>query len=129
MQNPLHIYLICDESGGKGYADISESYPGETGVFAGYLLPAEHVEQVRFDLGEIISRIVGEDSEGKIHITDLEPEQQERLRYEIFQYFKNRNIVCINAAVHVEGFKANYDGTLERVLHSVILGFNAFKQC
>ena len=34
----MDVYLICDESGAKGYSDVSEAYPGETGVFAGYLV-------------------------------------------------------------------------------------------
>ena len=32
------IVFACDESGAKGYADQTESFPGEVGVFAGILV-------------------------------------------------------------------------------------------
>lgn len=35
------VIFVCDESGAKGYADHEETYPGETGVFAGIMEPSD----------------------------------------------------------------------------------------
>jgi hypothetical protein len=42
----MNIYLICDESGAKGYADTHEKQLGEVGVFAGFLLAESSLDFV-----------------------------------------------------------------------------------
>jgi hypothetical protein len=89
-----------DESGAKGYAKNKETTLGELGLMAGYFLPEEHVDQVRFDLELIRSRFL---IDGKLHITDLHPDKQKELRESIFSYFLSRKIFWTYEAVYVEG--------------------------
>jgi hypothetical protein len=64
----MNVYLVCDESGAKGYADSPEQYPGETGVFAGYLIPELLFGEVSSHLESISRRYFGT---GKPHIRDM----------------------------------------------------------
>lgn len=98
------IVFILDESGAKGYSDKRESMPGELGVIAGYLVPRSYLERVKSDLDSIRLQYFGN---GKIHITDLQPEQQESLRNSIFKYFKQSNVYWVYEATYVQGFCEN----------------------
>ena len=71
------VIFVLDESGAKGYSDNTERYLGELGVVAGYLLPSECLIRVVTELEAIRSNFF---TDGKIHITDLSPEQQEAER-------------------------------------------------
>ncbi len=62
------VYLICDESGAKGYADIPEQYPGETGVFAGFFITEPQFEAISADLQYISDQYFGAE---KCHIRGL----------------------------------------------------------
>lgn len=95
------IILVIDESGAKGYSDQQESYSGEVGVMAGFLIPDKRLKEVRKDLEDIRQRYL---TNGKLHIADLDPTQQETLRKDIFKYFLNSKIHCVYEAIHVEGF-------------------------
>jgi len=95
------IFLVIDESGAKGYSDNREKHFGEVGVMAGFLVPEKYLESVRTDLEYIKKKYF---TDGKVHITDLEPENQESLRQEIFEYILHRNIICLFEAIHSEGF-------------------------
>jgi hypothetical protein len=77
-----HIILACDESGAKGYADREELFPGETGVFAGLMVPSDYVAQVAPSFDAVAAKYATR--EGKLHITDLSPEHQGALRDEMF---------------------------------------------
>ena len=94
------IYLICDESEAKGYSDKQEKYPGEVGVIAGFVFPEKHLNEIRSDLEKITSSFF---MEGKRHITDMSPDDQERIRNDLFPYLKKRNILCLYEAIHSEG--------------------------
>jgi len=99
------IYLICDESEAKGYSDKQEKYPGEVGVMAGFVFPEKHLNKLHSDLEKITSPFF---MEGKRHITDLSPDDQERIRNDLFSYLKEKNILCLYEAIHSEGFHAQY---------------------
>lgn len=99
------IYLICDESGAKGCSDKQENYSGEVGVMAGFIFLKERLSEIRSDLEKITSPFF---TEGKLHITDLSPNDQERLRNNLFSYLKERNILCLYEAIHSEGFRTQY---------------------
>ena len=90
------VVFVLDESGAKGYSDNTESELGELGVMAGYLIPSDCLDSVRNDLEAIRSNFF---TEGKVHITDLIPHQQEELRNRIFTYFIQRNIKWVYEAV------------------------------
>jgi hypothetical protein len=95
------IYFICDESGAKGYSDKQEQYLGETGVMAGFIIPLENIDEVRTDLDAISQKFT---STGKLHITDIPPDDQEKLRNEIFNYLIIRKIPCLYEAIYSQGF-------------------------
>ena len=97
-----HIILACDESGSKGYADRDEETPGETGVFAGIMVPAADVGTVAPDFDAAAKRYASVD--GKLHITDLPPEHQQSLREEMFSLVRTHKLPCFYEAIHVAGF-------------------------
>ncbi|MBI5187413.1 MAG: hypothetical protein HZA01_17030 [Nitrospinae bacterium] len=99
------VIFVMDESGAKGYSDNIESTPGELGVMAGYLIPIDCLSLVKSELDAIRSNFF---SEGKIHITDLLP-QQEELRKNIFDYFLQRKIYWVYEAAYVQGYFENAD--------------------
>ena len=94
------VVLVMDESGAKGYSDKQESFPGELGVMAGFLLPEKHLACVSDDLNLIRDKYV---LAKKCHITDLPPKDQSCLRSDIFDYFKLRHIFWVYEATYVEG--------------------------
>ena len=51
-----HIILACDESGSKGYADQDESTHGETGVFAGLMVPATDLAAIGPAFDDVVQR-------------------------------------------------------------------------
>ena len=95
------ICLVCDESGAKGYADKKEKYPGEVGVMAGFIFPEKCLNELYPDLEKIA---LPSPIENKCHITGLSPDKQDRLRNNLFAYFKEKNILCLYEAIHSEGF-------------------------
>lgn len=98
------VYLICDESGAKGYDDKPEVIKGELGVMAGFLVPHRALPDVRARLGSIAW---GFSQTGKLHITDLSAEQQADLRSRIFSYLSavSGDAPCLlYEAIHRQGF-------------------------
>lgn len=98
-------FFVCDESGAKGYSDKREKHFAELGVLAGFIVPEENLEKLRLALDPIKEKFL---KTGKLHITDLEPADQEKLRTEIFEEFKKSHIICVYEAIHAEGFYDNY---------------------
>jgi hypothetical protein len=94
--------LACDESGSKGYADSDEAFPGETGVFAGLMVPAEVVAKVASEFDAVAAKYATPG--GKLHITDLSPENQAALRNEMFGLIRSHKLPCFYEAIHVAGF-------------------------
>lgn len=100
-------YLICDESGAKGYSDKQEQKPCECGVMAGYILHDSCYNSVETAL----QRIVGEcslNTSGKLHITDLPQEQQELLRSKFFDFLIGNQIPCVFSAIYTEGLHQDF---------------------
>jgi len=100
----MKMILACDESGAKGYADRDEQFPGELGLFAGLLVPDEALSRAESALEAAIAPYRGGD--GKLHITDLTPQQQNGLRTGIFQAIVDLKLPCFWYAIHVAGFHA-----------------------
>ncbi|WP_157657919.1 hypothetical protein [Burkholderia ubonensis] len=107
------IFLYCDESGAKGYANQDEAYAGEIGVFAGIMVPEERLATAKPAFDQIASRYTP--ASGKLHIADLAPEQQETMRNELFAAIKNTNLPCFWYSIHVAGLHA-YHQTLTNLL-------------
>jgi hypothetical protein len=98
----MKIILACDESGAKGYADQDEQHAGEVGVFAGVFVPEEDLAATEFRLEAAIAPYRGND--GKLHITELPPEQQGGLRSSVFAAILELRLPCFWYAIHVAGF-------------------------
>jgi hypothetical protein len=97
-----HIVLACDESGAKGRAGRSEASPGEIGVFAGLMVPADLLRTAAPTFNAIALRYAPDD--GKLHIADLSPERQQALRADIYALIRKNKIPCFYEAIHVAGF-------------------------
>lgn len=97
----MSLVFVCDESGAKGYADQPERFPGEVGVIAGYMLPANRLDAVAADLDAICLpfRRAGR----KLHVTELGPDA-ERLRAAVYGYFLRHDIPFAYEATHAQGF-------------------------
>lgn len=98
------MLFILDESGAKGYSDRSEREPGELGVIAGYLIPQNDLEQVKYALDLLRLPYI---KNGKVHVTDLKIEQQETIRNDLFKYFRSSGISWLYEATYVQGFFEN----------------------
>lgn len=94
------MIFVVDESGAKGYSTNKEQYPGELGVAAGYMLPAQLLSKLRSNLDSVVAKY---STDGKLHITDLAPEDQESLRSEIFKLFISRQAPWVYESVYVDG--------------------------
>ena len=101
----MKIYLVCDESGAKGYSDKTEKYKGETGVFAGIFISEDKIESIRKKLNKIATSYFTDE---KWHITDLSDSKKESLRADIYKVIEDENLVCVYEAIHVEGFYAEH---------------------
>src|SRR5690242_3955667 len=77
-----HIVLACDESGEKGYANATDTETDEIGVFAGIMVPAELLPKVASEFDAAVRPFASPD--GKLHITDLKPEDQAALRNTVY---------------------------------------------
>lgn len=95
------IHLIIDESQAKGYSNIQESTLGEIGVMAGYLIPDQHFLNACIEIEAISSKYF---AGGKLHITDLLAEDQEKVRSEIYGYLDKKRSVVLYEAIYVQGF-------------------------
>ncbi|MHC8326039.1 hypothetical protein [Pseudomonas sp. LB1P83] len=107
------FFFYCDESGAKGYANQQESFPGETGVFAGILFP----EQLHADLSEKFDAIARhfKPAQGKLHIADLPQEQKGALRQALFNEIQAAGLPCFWYAIHVAGLNDYYTQQTERL--------------
>ena len=101
----MKIYLICDESGAKGYSNKTEQYEGETGVFSGIFVPENKIERIRDNLNEISSSYFTNE---KCHLTDLPDSKKESLRADIYKVISDEKLMCIYEAIHAEGFYAEH---------------------
>lgn len=107
MIRPL-FYLICDESGAKGYSDHPAQGIDSLGLVAGLIV---HESQLS-DLQRVCTKIRNKyytDRSSKFHMTDLKNEEQDSLRNEIFNA-----IICLNArmvysSITKEGMHAWYN--------------------
>lgn len=115
----MSLYLICDESGAKGGADVPEKSPGEVGIFAGYFLLGEQVDQVRHDLDAICAPF--RQADGKLHVAEMGAAAQP-FRERIFAYLLAHDIDCTYEAIHPQGFHVDFlgrgEGASAESLHS-----------
>lgn len=111
------VILVLDESGAKGYSDNQENYPGELGVMAGYLVPANQLASLNASLEAIRNQFA---INGKLHITGLSTEQQGALRQAIYNCLQQANVRWVYEAIYVQGLhelNANCN-VLKKQLHA-----------
>lgn len=108
----MQVTLFCDESGPKGRATLSETYPGEAGVFAGILIPEHQLERTTAALNSIV---FGYRSAEKLRIADLSAEQQQEMRSRLFAYLHAERIACVYEAIHVEGFRSAFSSEKQMI--------------
>ena len=101
-----NVIFACDESGAKGKGDKREAYPGEVGVFAGFLVPEEIDLTARPVFQAIYEKY--KPPTGKLHISDLPQDQQVALRQDVYAAIGKLNLPCFWYAIHVEGFHNSY---------------------
>jgi hypothetical protein len=106
----MMMYLICDESGAKGRAINTEAFVGEVGIAAGFLIDDGVLPTLLGELEQVCAPVRG--IGGKLHVTDLPPQQQHALREGIFSRLRNNGIPCIYEAIHVQGFHEEYQRLL-----------------
>lgn len=102
------VLLVMDESGAKGYDDNQEQQQGELGVMAGFALPASKIQPFVNGLTEIVGSF---EVDGKLHITDIAPSDQERLRQCLFNYFSQCHVLWFYEAIYVQGFYESHGRT------------------
>jgi hypothetical protein len=107
------IVVFCDESGAKGYADQVEKEPGEIGIFAGFPVQRENLGLLAAEFKNELAEL--RESTGKIHIAEVSPERQERLRQKVYTVLLRRPIFCFYEAIHVQGFHSAYKSQCELV--------------
>jgi hypothetical protein len=105
----VKFVLACDESGAKGYADRGERYPGEVGVFAGFLIHEGVLASAQASFQTVSDKFLG--TAGKLHITDLAPADQAELRQGIYDCIDRLRVPCFWYAVHVAGFHKFFQDT------------------
>ncbi|MDN5060007.1 hypothetical protein [Aliarcobacter butzleri] len=98
------LALIIDESGAKGDSNNQEQYEGEFGIMVGFLIPYEVLEQCRKQSEFIFHEL---QIEGKLHITDLENDEQKRIRDTIYMIFKENSIGWFYHSISVQRFFEN----------------------
>lgn len=101
------MHAICDESGAKGYADVSESFRGECGVFVAVLVPDENYRTLDVDLNALRLRY-WPSSDAKPHITDLPVHDQQRARDDLWSLLRRNDIRWAYEAIYVEGFRRRH---------------------
>lgn len=97
------VLLVLDESGAKGYDKNTEQYQGELGVVAGFALLKSEVYGFNSKLSEIVESYAHA-ADRKLHITDLEPKEQKKLRQCLFELFSQKHIRWFYSAIYVQGF-------------------------
>lgn len=97
------MILVLDESGAKGYAKTQEKYEGEIGLMAGFLYTEEEINKIELMFDSIINNYRS-GADGKIHITDLDKNNQKKLRNEVFDAFNKTKLQWFYTAIYAEGF-------------------------
>jgi hypothetical protein len=90
------IVLACDESGAKGYASAIDIETDEIGVFAGIMLPREPLPKLKPEFDAAVKRFAS--SDGKLHITELKPDDQATLRQAIYGLILKHQLPCSSAS-------------------------------
>lgn len=101
MRTANRYILAIDEAGHVGYSDRGESFPGEFGLAAGVTFPA--MEAARFQ--SMIANAAFKPRPGaELHITDLPPDEQRRLREFVANISACEDLMLFYSAISVEGF-------------------------
>ena len=93
--------LAIDEAGALGYADHDEQKPGEFGLAGGVLYPKSEEQRIQ----RMVERAAFKAKPGeKLHITAMEPSEQERLRQFLEDLVTAESLWLFYSAVSVAGY-------------------------
>ncbi|WP_318463120.1 hypothetical protein [Photobacterium leiognathi] len=96
--------LVVDESGSKGYSRKKGNDANAFGIMCGYLIEDDWVDAVRIGFNQLLLPVTNTINNGKLHITDLEPEQQEYARKIICEKFSDIGVIWFYSAIYQQGF-------------------------
>ncbi len=116
----MSLVFVCDESGAKWPATNPERFPGEVGVMAGFIVPADRLATIETDLNAICLQY--RKPGRKLHATDLGPDA-EPLRAALYDYLLTHDIPILYDAIHSHGFHdchRNNPNAANESLHTAI---------
>ncbi|HCB0355313.1 TPA: hypothetical protein MYM73_003587 [Klebsiella variicola subsp. variicola] len=127
----LNQVIIIDESGAKGYAKNEESYLGEFGVMAGFLLDERDLSRMRYIIEKSFNDI---SSDGKLHMASLDKEKKEIAISRVRTFLKLYKIKWTYSAIYVNGyhqFNRSLDNRKNKkeLLHSTLFEHLMTKLC
>ncbi|HCM1951079.1 TPA: hypothetical protein N3A08_000032 [Salmonella enterica subsp. salamae serovar 9,46:z4,z24:z39:z42] len=97
----LNQVIIIDESGAKGYAKNEESYLGEFGVMAGFLLDENDLSRMRYIIEQSFNDI---SSDGKLHMASLDKQKKEIVISRVRTFLQLYKIKWTYSAIYVNGY-------------------------
>ncbi|WP_338583849.1 hypothetical protein [Erwinia aphidicola] len=97
----LNQVIIIDESGAKGYAKNEESYLGEFGVMAGFLLNENDLSRMRYIIEQSFNDI---SIDGKLHMASLDKEKKEIAISRVRTFMRLYKIKWTYSAIYVNGY-------------------------
>lgn len=113
--NTRNSYVLAiDEAGALGYSDQDERKPGEFGLAGGVLYPESYEKRIQ----NLISKAAFQTKPGmKMHITDMPPEEQARLRQflEDLVLSEPESYLIFYNAVSAAGYHMEYERRRELV--------------
>lgn len=107
MKRPL-FYLICDESGAKGYSNKLEQGSDSLGLVAGLIIHESQFPYLQKACAEIHKKH-STDSVSKFHMTDLPSNKQNDIRNEVFNAIKSLDARLVYSSVTKAGMNKWYN--------------------
>ena len=96
------IYVIIDESGGKGYFDNPEAYKNEVGVLIGYVINENEYSLVFDKLTRIADKF--KKAHQKTHLMSMTEREKKRLCAKYNRVFRLYKTNCFFEAIYVQGY-------------------------
>lgn len=112
------FYLICDESGAKGYSNKSEEDIDSLGLAVGLIALPAQIDRLRRYCHMIYVKYL-QDGTNKFHITDLPPENQNNLRNDVCNFIIDNNLRLVYSSVLKQGMHQQYKNV--KSLHEKII--------
>ena len=106
MKRPL-FYLICDESGAKGYSDKPDQGIDSLGLVTGLIIHESQLPSLQKACYEIHEKYSTE-CYSKFHMADLPNDKQDNMRNDIFNIIRSINARLVYSSIPKEGMNKWY---------------------